>query len=33
MWTKGNDHALESECADIPNICPKRAILKKRNQF
>ena len=32
LWTKMNDHAPKSECADFFNICRKRAILKKRSQ-
>ena len=29
MWTKRNDHAPKSECADVFNVSLKRAILKK----
>ena len=30
MWTKRNDHAPKNECANFFNMCPKRAILKKK---
>ena len=32
-WTKGNDHAPKSECADFFSICPKMAVLEKKLIF
>jgi hypothetical protein len=33
MWTKRSDHAPKSECVDIFNICPKKAILREEIKF
>jgi hypothetical protein len=34
MWTKKNDHAPKTECADLFfNTCPKSALLKKLSSF
>ena len=29
MWVKRNDHAPKSQCVDLFNVCPKRAVLRK----
>ena len=33
MWTKKNDHGQKKKCVDFLNICPKRAVLKKKSSL